>query len=58
METEYNYIECGCCGQYHKIDYFGDCRNDIERFSLEDIPSSALIYSLEEQMNREEGYYE
>jgi hypothetical protein len=24
--------ECGCCGGYHRPDYWGDCRNDSERF--------------------------
>lgn len=24
--------ECGCCGCYHRLDYWGDCRNDSERF--------------------------
>jgi len=42
------YIECGCCGQYHRADYWGDCRNDEERFNLEDIPNDAEIISLEE----------
>lgn len=26
--------ECGCCGQYHRPNYWGDCRNDAERFPL------------------------
>jgi len=24
--------ECGCCGCYHRPDFFGDCRDDKERF--------------------------
>ena len=24
--------ECGCCGCYHRLDYWGDCRKDSERF--------------------------
>lgn len=27
------YTECGSCGQYHRTDYAGDCRNDSERFA-------------------------
>ena len=27
------YFECGCCGAFHRTDYYGDCRNDAERFS-------------------------
>jgi hypothetical protein len=52
MEKEY--IECGCCGAYHRTDFFGDCRNDAERFNLEDIPNDAVIHSIEEQMEEEE----
>lgn len=29
--------ECGCCGHYHRPDYFGDCRNDAQRFSANDL---------------------
>lgn len=25
-------IECGCCGCFHREEYYGDCRNDNERF--------------------------
>jgi hypothetical protein len=24
--------ECGCCGQYHRPEFSGDCRDDGERF--------------------------
>ena len=30
-------VECGCCGFFHKETYQGDCRNDDERYTLEDI---------------------
>lgn len=30
------FIECGCCGAYHRTDFHGDCREDSERFA--DIP--------------------
>jgi hypothetical protein len=43
------YIECGCCGQYHRNDYYGDCRNDTERLNLEDIPEYAEIIGLGQQ---------
>jgi hypothetical protein len=51
---KYEYIECGCCGQYHRIDYYGDCRNDAERFTFEDIPETDNILTLEEQMENED----
>ena len=25
-------IECGCCEEYHREDFFGDCRDDSQRF--------------------------
>ena len=25
-------VECGCCEQYHRADFYGDCRNDSQRF--------------------------
>ena len=36
-DKEQEYVECGCCGGYHRCNYFGDCRNDTERFSFEDL---------------------
>ena len=30
-------IHCGCCECYHRVDFYGDCRDDSERFDdLED----------------------
>lgn len=37
------YFECGCCGQYHHVDYHGDCRDDSQRFNLEDLPDNVVI---------------
>jgi len=25
-------FECGCCGAWHRDSFWGDCRNDTERF--------------------------
>ena len=25
-------IECGCCGAYHPVDFYGDCRDDANRY--------------------------
>ena len=30
------FISCGCCGAYHRTDFYGDCREDSERY--EEIP--------------------
>ena len=41
-------VECGSCGQFHRTDYFDDCRNDEERFSSEEEAAARLgITSLE-----------
>lgn len=41
------YFECGCCGHYHRSTFWGDCRQDDERFVLDDIPEDAEIIDLE-----------
>jgi hypothetical protein len=35
------FIECGCCGAYHRTDFNGDCREDSERHY--DLPDDAVI---------------
>jgi hypothetical protein len=37
MKTELDDNECGCCGGYHRKGYTGDCRNNAERFTLDDV---------------------
>lgn len=32
-----DYTECGCCGYWHLATYFHDCRNDAERFTLDQL---------------------
>jgi len=41
------FLECGCCGCYHKEGYEGDCRNDNERYSLEDLEFFAATDTFE-----------
>ena len=31
------FIECACCEQYHHADFYGDCRDDANRFDSEDL---------------------
>lgn len=45
------FVECGCCGAYHRADFAGDCREDSERF--DDPPASARVITLEDQMENE-----
>lgn len=33
MQAEDQLEECGSCGAYHRKDYWGDCRNDAQRFA-------------------------
>lgn len=30
------FVECGCCSAFHRTDFYGDCREDSERYP--DIP--------------------
>lgn len=29
--------ECGCCGHVHRVGWTGDCRDDSERFTFEEL---------------------
>ena len=29
------FYECGICGQYHSVDWNGDCRDDLARFNAD-----------------------
>lgn len=31
------YIECGSCGHYHPVEFFGDCRDDANRFTQDQL---------------------
>ena len=54
------YIECGCCGHYHRQEWSGDCREDSERFSMNYLEDNVLvewdmsnIIDLEQQIEEE-----
>jgi hypothetical protein len=32
MSTKPAFIECETCGYYHPVEFFGDCRDDANRF--------------------------
>lgn len=44
------FYECGICDCYHRWTWNGDCREDGERFTLDQIPESAEIRSMEERI--------
>ena len=46
--TPVRMVECGCCDHHHRADFFGDCRNDAQRFIEQDDPSSASDYTDED----------
>lgn len=57
------YLECGCCGCYHKEDYDGECRDDNERYNLEELEFFSTtddfeVVSLEQQNDISCGGYE
>jgi hypothetical protein len=31
------FVECGCCGHMHPINFGGDCRDDDNRFTLDQL---------------------
>ena len=41
-------IECSCCDDYHREDFYGDCRNDSQRFMEQDDPSEPSDYTDED----------
>ncbi len=53
------YVECGSCGMYHLEDYYGDCRNNKQRFTFDQVfdeeeKGTAEIITLEDQLDKEE----
>lgn len=34
-DSKPHFVECGCCGHFHRPEYRGDCRADSERYTAE-----------------------
>jgi hypothetical protein len=54
------YYECGICGQIHPWGFDGDCRDDVNRFNLEDLETRHGVDGFElvewsERLNSEAG---
>jgi hypothetical protein len=47
------FFECGCCGHYHREEFWGDCRQDDERFTYDQLPRNAVVIDLECQLDVE-----
>ena len=41
------YLECDCCGYYHRENYEGDCRNDNERMDRETLEDLSCTDDIE-----------
>lgn len=48
------FVECGCCGAYHRADFVGDCRENSERYG-EPPANATRIVDLEEQMEEDDA---
>jgi hypothetical protein len=42
MKKAVRFYECGCCGHYHKVDWYGDCRSDGNRFTYDEMVQHAM----------------
>lgn len=47
------FVECGCCGAYHRADFNGDCREDSERHW--DLPDDAEVRYLDDERDNDDG---
>lgn len=52
VERVNTFVECGCCGAYHRTDFAGDCREDSERYW--DLPDNAEVVYLDDESNDDE----
>jgi hypothetical protein len=41
------FFDCGCCGCYHRTDFWGDCRENSERF--DEAPLDAELIEPDEE---------
>lgn len=44
------FYECGICDHLHRWTFNGDCRNDAERLTADDIPADAEVLPMEERV--------
>jgi len=51
---ENEYEECGCCGYFHRIGYTGDCRDDEQRFMLDEFEDEEILISYADFRRRRE----
>ena len=49
-----SYYECGICEHLHAWAFLGDCRQDDERLTLDEVPLNAEIFTWEERLAADE----
>jgi len=42
------FFRCGCCECFHSRDFYGDCRNDAERFAMDELDEALGAFNWEE----------
>lgn len=47
------FIECGCCGMLHPVNFGGDCRDDDNRFAADQLDAKYGSHGWEEIYNEE-----
>ena len=50
MTTKQVFYECGICDCIHPWLWNGDCRDDANRLSLDDVPFDAEVRSMDERV--------
>ena len=50
IKKDDHFVECGCCGNYHRDNFFGDCRDNEERFNLSEIEDAGEEYQTLDEM--------
>jgi len=47
------FVHCGSCVAYHRTDFWGDCREDSERFRFDELPKNAILVEDDEEEKSE-----
>lgn len=51
---DYMFIECGCCGHYHRVEFGGDCRDNAHRFTADQIEAMHGVTIWEQVLDLDE----
>jgi hypothetical protein len=50
-ESITRFYECGICDHLHPWDWDGDCRDDLNRFTGDEIPDDAQVSTWDDRLN-------